>query len=504
MKTTKWTGLGHTHAWANAQNWSNGAPVALESVSFNDGAAWTIGLGGAPMSGAITVSRDRLVLTGGTLTAASPQPARGLAADLTLGNAASLTLTASATLVSPDLIDVGAAAADGSTTAGALTVHGTLTAGVVSLLQGTVAVTGPAAHLTIATGGQTIAVGAGALTVADGGTVDAGPNTLATFYSHLTIGSGAAAGTVSVLGAGSSLTIGIISAGNGDDGVINVAAGGALHAGVIYAGQNGDGLINVTGAGSLLTAVNAIEIGDTNVLPVASALTITNHGNVSGEVLLNYGLLRLDASASLTGTIVSQIGKIEALASSTAGNTVTLNNAFYLESNNGTQGQYDHNTTIYAQQGATLDLTGTITGEQDAVLSAGSGHVVLDNTNNTYGATALYNAHLEIAATGAAGAGTLTFTGGSTGQAPTLQIDAGVAFANTIAGFTGTDSIDLQGFAFGTGVTDRLVNAHLVVSNASASDTLSVAGNYIAGNFSFSDDRHGGTLITFDGNPQKG
>ena len=144
-----------------------------------------------------------------------------------------------------------------------------------------------------------------------------------------------------------------------------------------------------------------------------------------------------------------------------------------------------------------LRLTGAIsTFGSTAAIAVTSGTVVLAHAANSYFSTALSGADLEIAVTGAAGAGALTFTNTGTGTAPVLQIDAGVAFGNTIAGFAGADTIDLRGFGFGAGVADSYAGGTLSLSDGSATASLVFSGTYTAASFAFADDHHGGTVIS--------
>jgi hypothetical protein len=496
MKATRWNGHAQNGSWFAAGNWSGGVPAAGLTAVFNDKHTWSISLAGPQpaQSGAMFVIGDALTFTGGSLTASVAQPVTGYKADLTIGGGGSVTVSVGATLVTPADIAVGTAVA-GTLTSGALNVHGTLDASILDLHYGSMTVSGRTAHVVLSSG-LFINLGNASLTIADGGKLDAGPDTLKVFYSSMTIGSGSGAGTLTIGGTGSSFTLGIVYAGTYYNGDINVVDGGFLNAGVIYAGRGGDGHIKVNGAGSSIVAVNGLVIGDVNVLPVGSSLTVTDGGTVTAQnfaIDLQYGTLVLDGSASLNGTIVSKVGNIEALVSKSAGNTVTIHNSVVLQSNNGTQGQYDHNTTVYTQTGGTLAFAGVISGDTDAVLSAGTGHIILSNGANNYGSTADFNATVEIAAKGAAGGGTFVFTGGPV-QAPVLQIDAGAALTNTIASFAGLDTIDLRGFAFGTGVTDNFANGELKLSNGA---TLAFAGTYTAANFTFADDHHGGTLVAF-------
>ena len=495
MKATKWTGQAHDGSWFDAGNWTGGMPMSGQATNFVDGRRWAISLAGTQAAaGAMLVSADRLSFSDGTLNLSAPVPKSGVADDLTIKRSGGVTVSADATLTSQNSIRIGAAVA-GTLTSGSLSVLGSLAGTFMVIESGTVSVSGAAAHAVFNQG--VVDVG-GSLTVAAGAKMDGGPDTLTSFFSDLDIGSTYGTGLVSVTGTGSVLTIGITNIGNYNTGTLSITNGGTLHGGFVQAGQYGDGFVTVSGAGTELLTQNGERIGNSNLLPASSTLTVVDHGSVLSGAYgldLQYGRLVLDATAHVGGDIISQIGQIDAIAN--AGGqpgTVVLANSLILQSNNGTQGQFAYNTNLDSEGGAILRLTGAISGDSTAVLSAGAGQVVLANASNSYSATSLYDAHLEIAATGAAGAGVLSFVGGAA-QAPVLQIDAGVAFANTIIGFAGQDTIDLRGFAFGGGVTDTFAGGTLTLSNGAGSTSLSLSGTYTAFSFALASDHHGGTTV---------
>lgn len=84
-----------------------------------------------------------------------------------------------------------------------------------------------------------------------------------------------------------------------------------------------------------------------------------------------------------------------------------------------------------------------------------------------------------------------------------LQLDHSTAFAGSLTGFGGGDSIDLADIAFnGTGTTlgylsnDSSTGGHLAVSDGTHAAALTLLGQYSAASFALSADGHGGTLIT--------
>ena len=215
MKATKWTHGAHTSSWFDAVNWSQGVPVAGEAVQFLGSRAVAVSLAGAQgaQSGAMTVLGDAVTFSGGTLTTTTQQPSIGYKNDLTVGRGGSVTVAAGATLVSSDALLLGSSVS-GTFTSGALNVYGTLDASIINVAQGTALVSGADAHVGLSKG-LFVEVGFGTLTLANGGTLDAGPDTLKVFYSDMRVGSGSGNGTVAVTGSGSNLTIGIVYLGYG-------------------------------------------------------------------------------------------------------------------------------------------------------------------------------------------------------------------------------------------------------------------------------------------------
>ncbi|MEH2484474.1 beta strand repeat-containing protein [Bradyrhizobium sp. AZCC 2230] len=84
-----------------------------------------------------------------------------------------------------------------------------------------------------------------------------------------------------------------------------------------------------------------------------------------------------------------------------------------------------------------------------------------------------------------------------------LQLDHSAAFAGSITGFGGGDSIDLSDIAFNGAATtlgyfgtDSNSGGHLAVSDGNHAAALTLLGQYSAASFVLSADGHGGTLIT--------
>ena len=352
MAADKWNGHAHDDAWFTAGNWSQGVPVAQQVTSFSDGGTWAISLAGTMVAeaGEMMVLGDALTFSRGTLQLDAAPVKQGNPTDLLIANG-SVTVARGARVFAQNTVQVGGPDA-GSFGPGTLTVQGRLTASVIAVDAGSMVVDGQSAHVSDPVG-ELATVGA-TLTISGGATFDGGAHTLSQNLALLQVGSGAYGdGVVTVTGAGSTLVQAGVYLGNGYDGTLSVLAGGFAHVNYLDAGSFGDGFLNVSGERSSLVAARSIRIGNPNVLPAASTISITDGGSVSvGRygLFLGYGKLVLDATAHLTGRITSEVGKIDAVAvSGSNGGTVTLTQTLTLESNDGGQGQFDHNTTVYSE-----------------------------------------------------------------------------------------------------------------------------------------------------------
>jgi hypothetical protein len=103
---------------------------------------------------------------------------------------------------------------------------------------------------------------------------------------------------------------------------------------------------------------------------------------------------------------------------------------------------------------------------------------------------------LEIESGSLALSSTITFANDSGGS---LVLDD-TKFRGKVAGFTGSDTIDLASVAYNSGTTTLGYNGNalsgtLTVTDGAHTARLVMLGNYVALNFSLSGDGHGGTLI---------
>ena len=530
-RTTTWTGSGRTTSWFASGNWTNATPRAHETASFNDGGVWSVDLSGmaSARAGALTIAGDTLTLAGGTLDLA----ATGGSPDLTVDDGASLTIARDAT------VNAGIAIVLGATgtfplpeTIGAIIVAGVLRTGTLDAQYGSVAIaTGGVLNATTAIDLGTItdtifrgtlsiaghvdtpvlndfygvasASGTGArLTTTDchvGETLSILDGAKATAAQGVDLGNPQTGrtGTLLVAGAGSRFSAGSISNNDNSDGALIVEGGGRLSADtiMIYA-PNGSGHISITGAHSSV-ATESLIVG--TVFPPDGVIDVAQGGSLSvgtGGFTLERGDLMLDASAHLTTpSLTSLAGTIASLAEASHPGDVILTAPVALGYDPYTNAEV---TQVSSQGGSTLRLDGVVTGQAGAILEETGGHVVLTDSANSYGATELSAGLLEVSQTGAAGAGSLTFIGGNNAGS-VLQIDTGVTFANSIAGFSVGDTIDLAGFQFDWALSSSLADGTLTLSNGTSTASLTFSGHDALKDFVLQSDHHGGTTIGFHG-----
>jgi autotransporter-associated beta strand protein len=421
------------------------------------------------------------VFTGGTLQIAGANIASSLPVTLqsqggtidTNGNNATL----SGTISGPGtLVKVGA---------GTLTLTGNNSyQGGTALNAGTLAV------------GSNTALGTGALTFADGTTLQAagnglslanamvlnGADTVDTQANALTL-AGVLSGTggLTKIGAGT-LTL----TGNN-----SYQGGTALNAGTLAAGSNtalGTGALTFADGTTLQAAANGLSLA--NAMTLNGTDTVDTQANVfalsgvisgaGGLTKIGIGTLTLSGSSTYLGpTAVNagslQAGTINALSSSSAftvASGATLNLANFNQiigslagAGNVTLGSAtlttgnDNTSTTFS---GTLSGTGTLT-------KIGAGTLTLTGNNSYQGGTALNAGTLAVGSNTALGTGALTFADGTTLQAA----GNGLSLVNAMV-LNGADTVDTQANALtladvlsGTGGLTKIGAGTLVLSGAS-------------------------------------
>lgn len=331
--------------------------------------------------------------------------------------------------------------------------------------------------------GQTVT---GALTISAGGTLNASG------HVHLGLSTGAS-GTVTVTGAGSSLTeTGTLEVGYLGSGVLRVQNGGAVLADNASIGFVGDGAATVDGAGSLLHVLNGLTVGGV----AGGALTISNGGTLA-------------ASAAI-GAFANEVGSITV----TGTNSTWTSGAFgVVVGQNGTGSLLVSNGGLVSSTGASVgDLAGsngtlTVTGAGSALTSTGIGNQVLIGNSGTGSlqiasggavndAFGIIGSNIGAAgsatvdgpgsqwnntgylAIGAAGNGSLTISNGG------VVIDGAGGFVGSAVAGTGAVSV--------IGANSTWANAGAIMVGNSGTGTLAVSNGGTVGS-------DGGTVGNFAG-----
>jgi autotransporter-associated beta strand protein len=128
----------------------------------------------------------------------------------------------------------------------------------------------------------------------------------------------------------------------------------------------------------------------------------------------------------------------------------------------------------------------------------GAGTLVLAGTDSYAGGTTLQQGTLDVTAPGAAGTGTITFTGKATLEIANSALP-GHVFGNSIDDFGKHDALDLSGLHFHNHAkaTYHAVTDELTVRSGIITDTLTLlapSGTH----FAVASDGHGGTEVTLD------
>lgn len=257
----------------------------------------------------------------------------------------------------------------------------------------------------------------------------------------------------SVINAG---TITSASASGGGSGVnVFSGAGTVTNSGTITGDVMGDGVL-LHGGGSITNSTSGIINGEsTGVQSGGAPGTVTNAGTIEGTGSASIGVLFSDSLGVFDNTLTNS-GTI--IGNSTA-----------------------------VRFGAGNDLLKILPGASFTGLVDGGG-----GTNT-----------LEL--TGSTSVGRLTGLGTSFTNFGTLRLDSGAQWtlAGTgsnslgtvaITGFTALDTIDLTDLAFAS-VSGVFGNNALVLTNATAQETLHIQGNFSSSDFHFSSDGSGGTNI---------
>lgn len=373
---------------------------------------------------------------------------------------------------------------------------------------------GAVAHATsISSGGQEVVYAGG---VASGTTVMNGG--LQVDYGTLVGGMIASGGQIYVSGVASSTTV--IAGGNLVAWSGGLVSGAALSGGMLEI-QNGADARGTTvfSGGRVFLYSGGVESGTTvsrgggeTVFAggVASGTTVTAggvqtvFGTLVGGVVASAGEVYVGGTASgtavtaggdiialsgglITGAILSGGGMMEIRSGGTASGTVVSSGArVFLYAGGSASG------TLVSNGGLDL-IDGRAVGE---MVFAG-GRAVVQSGGIVSGAT-VSGGVLEIRSGGTAGTSTIAFTG--TGG--TLKLYDSQNFGGKVAGFGVPGRIDFADIAFGANTTLGFSQAAdntsgtLTVSDGVRTASITLLGQYAAGNFIKQNDGSGGTLIT--------
>ena len=133
-------------------------------------------------------------------------------------------------------------------------------------------------------------------------------------------------------------------------------------------------------------------------------------------------------------------------------------------------------------------------GQANATVVGAGGSALVQSGGAVSGAT-IAGGTLEIANGGAVLSSTINFAGGGS-----LLLD-GTRFRGKIEGFAEPDTIDLASIAYNSATTTlaysgTALSGTLTVTDGVHTTKLAMIGQYAQGQFGWSDDHHGGTLIS--------
>ncbi len=251
--------------------------------------------------------------------------------------------------------------------------------------------------------------------------------------------------------------------------------------------EGGNGTLNLYTGSSITGAINGgtgtstINLGSAAGASTGTLSQVTNFASLN----VNGGAWTItDGEAYGSGIAIS------------SGATLVVGSA------GATSGMIADNGVLDFAEVGTLSVADTISGT-GSVMQAGSGTLVLAGADSFSGGIALSTGTLDLASSGAAGSGTITL-GTSSGTGPILQVEAVALSAagilpNTVAGFSGTDAIDLRGIGTATTASFNAVTHQLSVTGGSEAVTLQLDAAAAPASgmaYSVAADGAGGSVVT--------
>jgi autotransporter passenger strand-loop-strand repeat protein len=294
--------------------------------------------------------------------------------------------------------------------------------------------------------------------------------TLNVFGTITSLGGVSSGGVENILSGG--VASGVLGSGTAvSGGTVNVLSGGSLAFSTDFAG----GVTNVSAGG---TADN---------LHVQSGGTLNDFGTITSAVtVLSGGTLIVQAGGTASGVV--NRGGLDLVLGTAIGATIESGGTEVL-ANGGTV----NGATV--SSGGTDDVTDGGTGSGATVASGG---LELVESGGIDRAVTISGGTFEVASGGSTGSSPVTFAGGSGG---TLRLDASLSFGGLVAGFGAGDDLDLRDISFGSATSTTFTEAAsnlsgtLTITNGVSSASITLLGQYTAGQFTTASDGAGGTLI---------
>ncbi len=439
---------------AGVLNFSALGNLGSGNLTFNGGTLQWAGGNTADIS-ARTVS----ILSGGatldtgsnSFTFASAIGNSGLGS-LTKVGSGKLTLTGSNTYVGSTIVNngalrIGSGGATGSI-AGALTVgiNGTVYFDRSDNVSFTKTIDGFGAIFQIGSGTLSLsnlsASNQLSVVAQNGGTVSFPAGTVGPLI-ELAVGNpdNGSVGTVNIDGAGTSLSIDILTVGGDGAATLNLTNGASMSTddnspAFVGSGRaSADAGINISGTNSTYIATNPLELDFNTSNNTGGYLSISNGGAATVKSLMSAGRITLDG------------GTLGVTTTSTSTNPITLNSG---------------GGTLKISSGATLTLNAAISGSGGLTVS-GPGTLKLGTTNTYTGATLVSGGSLTVNGSLSPGSA-VTVAGGAT-----LGGSGAIGGATTLTGPSGTYSATSASVINGSGLT--LSGAVTITGNATLSGT---------------------------------
>jgi len=320
-----------------------------------------------------------------------------------------------------------------------------------------------------------------------------------TFTGGVTVGNG-----IAEIYAGSGLGTGLLTMQTGE--LLGAAAPGG-----------GAATINVTNAMTMSGVIDfSAATGDTLAMKGVWAATDNpdrlnafnfGDGTNDGTVVWYTPTSSSDVASNFTVTVESgtlkagdgNLGQLLALDTTTTVDAgATLNFAGFSTALDGLEGAgsvVSSGTNAITVNLTNGDFTGTIVGSMTFDMY---GQVTLDGANKFTLANIENNADLILGGTQKENVSFLV--GGTTSE---LALQSGAKLMGTLSGFGSGDTIDLQGVTYGSGTTFtyNATTGVLSVTDGTHTETVTMGGTYVPGNFVLGADSGTGTDITFDPTP---